>query len=142
MRVLNAEITLPVRFSETDAMGIVWHGNYLKFFEDAREHFGEVHGMRYLDVYNQGYFTPIVKSEINHKASIYYGERAIIQVILEQHDSAKIIFRYVVINEQSGQVAATGMTMQVFMNASDRTLELIKPAFYEQWEQNQKWIEE
>lgn len=141
MKVLKASISLPVRFSETDAMGIVWHGNYLKFFEDAREHFGEVYLMRYLDVYNQGYFTPIVKSEINHKASIYYGERALIHVTLEQHDSAKIIFRYEVVNEQSQQVAATGMTMQVFMNASDRTLELIKPEFYEQWEQNQKWIE-
>lgn len=139
MKTLSAEITIPVRFSETDAMGIVWHGNYLKFFEDAREHFGEVFGLRYLDVYANGYFTPIVKSEINHKASIYYGEKARIVVTLEQHESAKILFNYEVYNESTGQLAASGMTLQVFMFANDRTLELIKPAFYAEWEEKQNW---
>jgi acyl-CoA thioester hydrolase len=60
---------------------------------------------------------------------------------LEQHDSAKIIFRYEVINLSSNQLATEGMTMQVFMKASDRTLELVKPEFYENWEKQQNWTE-
>lgn len=141
MKVLKSSILIPVRFSETDAMGVVWHGNYLKFFEDAREQFGRDYGIEYLDVHAQGYFIPIVKSEISHKASIFYGEKALVNVILEQHDSAKIVFRYEVINEATKQVAATGMTMQVFMFTSDRTLELIKPEFYSIWEEKQNWID-
>lgn len=141
MKTLVAEITVPVRFSETDAMGVVWHGNYLKFFEDAREEFGRIYQVDYLDVHKRGYFIPIVKSEINHKASIFYGERARVKAILEQHDAAKIVFRYEITNENTGQIAATGMTMQVFMFASDRTLELIKPEFYAAWEAKQDWID-
>lgn len=141
MKILKSSILVPVRFSETDAMGVVWHGNYLKFFEDAREQFGKDYGIEYLDVHAQGYFIPIVKSEISHKASIFYGEGALINVILEQHDSAKIVFRYEVINNATKQVAATGMTMQVFMFTSDRTLELIKPEFYSIWEEKQDWID-
>lgn len=141
MKVLKSSILIPVRFSETDAMGVVWHGNYLKFFEDAREQFGKDYGIEYLDVHAQGYFIPIVKSEISHKASIFYGESALVNVILEQHDSAKIVFRYEVINHATKQIAATGMTIQVFMFTSDRTLELIKPEFYRIWEEKQNWID-
>lgn len=142
MKVLKAALTIPVRFSETDAMGVVWHGNYLKFFEDAREHFGREYGIEYLDIHKRGYFVPIVKSEISHKASIFYGEEAHVEVILEKHDSAKIVFRYKVYNKTTNQLAAVGMTMQVFMFASDRTLELIKPNFYHEWEEKQSWIDE
>jgi acyl-CoA thioester hydrolase len=142
MKVLKSSIRVPVRFSETDAMGVVWHGNYLKFFEDAREKFGKDYGIEYLDVHAKGYFIPIVKSEISHKASIFYGEEALIHATLEKHDSAKIVFRYEVINTATNQVAATGMTMQVFMFVSDRSLELIKPEFYQVWEDNQHWIDE
>lgn len=141
MKILKAEITVPVRFSETDAMGVVWHGNYLKFFEDAREEFGRKYQIDYLDIHKRGYFIPIVKSEINHKASVFYGEKVRIVAVLEQHDAAKIVFRYEVYNDHTGKLAATGMTMQVFMFSSDRTLELLKPDFYATWEQAQHWID-
>ena len=38
-----------VRFSETDNLGVVWHGNYVKYFEDGREAFGREHNISYLD---------------------------------------------------------------------------------------------
>lgn len=142
MKILRSSINITVRFSETDAMGVVWHGNYLKFFEDAREQLSDDFGMSHLDVFKKGFFTPIVKTELNYKSSIYYGEKAQVNVVLEQHDAAKIIFRYEVINLSSGQLATTGMTMQVFMNVDNRTLELAKPAFYSEWEMLQNWIEE
>ncbi|HRS08637.1 MAG TPA: acyl-CoA thioesterase, partial [Bacteroidia bacterium] len=69
-QLLQVEIPIKVRFSDTDAMGVVWHGNYLRFFEDAREAFGIKYGLTYLDVYHRGYFTPIVKSSVEHKSPI------------------------------------------------------------------------
>lgn len=141
MKTISASIEIPVRFSETDAMGVVWHGNYLKFFEDAREHFGKVYQMEYLDVYNNGFYTPIVKSEINHKASVYYGQKVLVKTILEYHAAAKIVFNYEVLNLETGQIAATGKTVQVFLNIELNILELAKPSFYDEWEQTIKWEE-
>lgn len=141
MMVLHSSQDITVRFSETDAMGVVWHGNYLKFFEDARDKLTEVFGLSHLAIYRLGYFTPIVKTELTYKSSIYYGDQVRVHAWLEQHDSAKIVFRYQVINLTSNQLATEGMTMQVFMKASDRTLELVKPEFYENWEQQQNWTE-
>jgi acyl-CoA thioester hydrolase len=139
MKYLDAVIEIPVRFSETDAMGVVWHGNYLKFFEDAREKFGADYGIEYLDAFNAGYYTPIVKSSINHKASVYYGQKVQVRAILEQHASSKVVFRYEVINLSTGEIAATGTTTQVFLTVEDRLLELIKPAFFAEWEAKQNW---
>lgn len=142
MKYLDSVIEIPVRFSETDAMGVVWHGNYLKFFEDAREKFGADYGIEYLDAFNAGYYTPIVKSNINHKASVYYGQKVQVRAILEQHASSKVVFRYEVVNLNTGEMAATGTTVQVFLSVEDRLLELIKPKFFADWEEEQNWKSE
>ncbi|MGB0886635.1 MAG: acyl-CoA thioesterase [Vicingaceae bacterium] len=132
--LLSNTIEFDIRFSETDAMGVVWHGNYLKYFEDGREAFGKEFGMEYLDIYTNGYFTPIVKSEINHKSPIYYGERAKIITTLIPSKAAKIIFEYTIINMETNVISATGKTMQVFLLEKTRELDLNIPEFYLNWE--------
>lgn len=133
MKEIKTSIDLNVRFSETDAMGVVWHGNYLKFFEDAREFFGEKYGMTYLDVYNNNFFTPIVKSEINHKHPLYYGEKLRVEISLEFSRAAKIIHHYTVYNSETNVVCATGKTIQVFMKPKTMEMVLNLPDFYAEW---------
>ena len=134
MKKLKVEIDLNIRFSDTDAMGVVWHGNYLRFFEDAREAFGKTFNLHYLDVYNNGYFTPIVKSEINHKSALYYGNKAKVIAKFIPSPAAKIIFEYEIINTETNAISATGITIQVFLTTQERQLELNKPKFFLDWE--------
>ena len=131
--MLTAEVEIDIRFSETDAMGVLWHGNYLKFFEDGREAFGVKYGLKYLDIFSNGYFTPIVKSEVNHKAPVYYGQRVRVITRYIPSKAAKMNFEYEVINVTTGEVCATGKTMQVFLTADKRELELTIPEFYRSW---------
>lgn len=133
MENLKAEINLRIRFSETDAMGVVWHGNYLKFFEDAREFFGEKYKMSYLDVYKSGYLTPLVKTEVNHKRTLDYGDKVRVEIELEFCRAAKIIFHYKVFNADTNEISATGKTIQVFMEDKTRNMMLTYPDFYEKW---------
>jgi len=130
---LSLEIDLNVRFSDTDAMGVVWHGNYLRFFEDGREEFGKKYELEYLDVYGNGYFTPIVKSEINHKSPIYYGDKVKLITKYIPQRAAKLIFEYQIENIETGAICATGKTIQVFLRAEERTLDLNNPDFYQKW---------
>ena len=139
MKSLESFIEINIRFSETDAMGVVWHGNYLKYFEDGREQFGAKYGMEYLDIYNQGYFTPIVISTIDHKSPVYYGQKIRVKVILEFKQAAKIMFKYEILNLDSNELSAVGSTTQVFLNIESRKLELNKPDFYGNWESQQDW---
>ncbi len=136
MEQLSAETEVNIRFSDTDSMGVVWHGNYLKFFEDVRETFALKYNIDYLEVYNNGFFMPIVKSEIDHKAPIFYGQKAKVYAKLIPTPAAKMIFEYKVYNLTTQKLAASGKTIQVFLTANDRQLALNKPDFYHDWEQS------
>lgn len=136
MKDLSKEIEIKIRFSDTDAMGVVWHGNYLRFFEDGREAFGLEHQLEYLDMYNQGYFTPIVQSHIDHKSPIMYGEKVKVIAKFIPTKAAKIIFEYEVHNLTTGKLSATGKTIQVFLDTESRTLSLNNPDFFEAWKKD------
>jgi len=56
---LTTEYQGRVRFNDADPLGIVWHGNYVSYFEDGRESFGRKHGLTYLDVHQHGFSTPL-----------------------------------------------------------------------------------
>lgn len=57
---LTDRTTIKVRFSEIDSMQIVWHGEYVRYFEDGREAFGKRYGLDYMSIYREGYLVPIV----------------------------------------------------------------------------------
>ena len=58
--ILQTTKRVELRFNEVDSMGLVWHGHYAKFFEDAREEFGKKFGLGYLDIYDSGFYAPLV----------------------------------------------------------------------------------
>ena len=57
---LFATKEVEIRFSEVDSMGVVWHGHYAMYFEDAREEFGKKYDLGYLMMYDKGFFEPLV----------------------------------------------------------------------------------
>lgn len=131
---MNSAISIEerVKFSEVDSMGIMWHGHYIRFFEEAREQFGLKNGLDYLSIYKLGYFTPIIKTEINHHAPLSYGDTAIIEATYCYSRAAKIIFEYKVYSKLNNKLAASGKTIQVFLD-KDMTLQITNPSYYEQW---------
>ena len=130
---LTTEFQTRVRFNECDPLGIVWHGHYIKYFEDGREAFGRLHGISYLDVAASGFSTPIVKSVCEHKLSLKYGDVATIRTEFYDTPAAKIIFRFT-IYDTNGDVACTGETIQVFLDKKGE-LQLTNPPFYAEWKQ-------
>ena len=64
-----------VRFNEADPLGIVWHGHYIRYFEDGREDFGNRYGIGYLDFYKNGFVIPIVNVECSFKKSLLVSAR-------------------------------------------------------------------
>ncbi|MDO6758592.1 acyl-CoA thioesterase [Tamlana sp. 2_MG-2023] len=122
-----------VRFVETDPLGIVWHGNYIQYFEDGRESFGRKHGISYLNQKDHGFATPIVKSSTDHKRPLRYGDVATIKTIYVDNPAAKMIFRYEVYN-QDEDLVCTGETVQVFVDDIGRgELSLNIPEFFLEW---------
>ncbi|MGE5423889.1 MAG: acyl-CoA thioesterase [Syntrophothermus sp.] len=121
-----------VRFSEVDSMKIVWHGNYLKYFEDGRESFGEKYHLGYLDVYKHNVMIPIVKASCDYKRPLVYGDIAVVETKYIPCAAAKIVFGYRVLRKSDQEVMATGSTTQVFLTPAGELL-LTAPSFYEDW---------
>lgn len=134
---LQAEKEINIRFSEVDSMGIVWHGNYALYFEDARELFGKTYHLEYLHMFEMGFYAPLVDLRFQYKKAIKYTDP--IRVIIRFHDTeaAKIIFDYEIRHCETNDLMATGQSTQVFMDL-DYNLVLHTPDFFIEWKKINK----
>lgn len=131
--MLTNKIELPVKFSEVDSLRVVWHGHYVRYFEDGREAFGRQYGLGYLDIYNHGLAVPLVDLQLNYKRILAYGDTAVIETRFVKTPAAKIIFEYTVSSDSHGYIACTGRSTQVFMDPVNKELHITNPPFYEAW---------
>jgi acyl-CoA thioester hydrolase len=122
-----------VRFNEADPLGIVWHGHYIRYFEDGREDFGKQYGMGYLDIYNKGFVLPIVQVDCSFKKSLRYGDSVVVETSFTPCDAAKILFSYRLFNKETKELVATGSSVQVFLDKENSVLQLWNPPFFEEW---------
>ena len=116
-------------------LGVVWHGNYIRYFEDGREAFGAEHGLGYLDVYHAGLVTPIVKLSCDYKRPLAYGDSMLIETTFIDSPAARIHFIYKLYHLSRHELVAEGETTQVFLERESRTLLLNTPPFFEDWKQ-------
>lgn len=121
-----------VRFSDVDSMGVVWHGNYIKFFEDGREAFGNMYGINYMDFYKRGILIPIVKVTCDFKKPLKYGDVAVIETRYVNCAAARLQYDYTIYRNDTKEIMATGSSVQVFLNL-DMELLLDFPPFYLDW---------
>jgi acyl-CoA thioester hydrolase len=130
---LQSETEVLVRFNEADPLGIVWHGHYIRYFEDGREDFGKRFGIGYLDFFRNGFVIPIVNVDCSFKKSLRYGDTVIVETSFIPCDAAKIQFSYRLFNKNTKDLVATGNSIQVFLDREQSSLQLQNPPFFEEW---------
>ena len=130
--ILCAEKEIEIRFSEVDMMGVVWHGSYTAYLEDAREAFGAHFGLSYNRYIVENIFAPLVELNFSYKKPLRYGMKPVVRITYRPTDAAKIIFDYEIVNPADGEVFLKATSVQVFM---DRDYNLLweAPAFYLEW---------
>jgi acyl-CoA thioester hydrolase len=107
----NVETTFRVRYAETDASGIVYHANYLVWFELARGEFFWNQGKDYhRDVEARGFNWPVTEASLRYLASAHYGEMVTVRTWLEELQSRSLKIGYEARNAETGQVLCTGWT--------------------------------
>lgn len=136
-KCLSATKKIDIRFSEVDSMHVVWHGNYVIYFEDAREEFGRKYGLDYLMMYGKGFYEPLVDLTFKFKRPLVYGMKPEITIYYRPTEAAKIVFDYEIRDTESGEIVVTGHSVQVFMDKDNYQLVLTNPEFYTEWKK--KW---
>src|SRR5438132_702791 len=90
----TGEITIRVRYAETDRMGLLHHANYLVYFEQARTELLRQQGFTYKDLEDQGFLLVLTKVEVRYKKPIHYDDQVTVRTIVERTTSVRIDHRY------------------------------------------------
>ena len=101
---LSAVARVEVRFNECDPLGIVWHGNYVNYFQEGREAFGKKYNLDYMEMYQKGFATPIVHLSTDFKKTLQYKDVALVETTMRNTPAAKVIFDYVIRCEKTNDV--------------------------------------
>lgn len=121
-----------VRFGEVDSMGIVWHGNYVKYIEEGRESFGKKYGISYLDIYSNNVMAPVVNMNVDFKKQVKYGDMLIVETEFIETPAAKIKFDFRIFRKSDKELVATAQSTQVFIDLNHDML-LYPPEFVLEW---------
>lgn len=73
---MQVRTPIKVRYGETDMMGVVYHANYLLYFEEARTDFLDKVGFPYIEFERRGYMCPIYSVNLQYGEPLRYGEDA------------------------------------------------------------------
>jgi len=127
------QIQVRVRYSETDQMGVVYHGNYIPYFEIGRVEWLRNKGISYKSMEESGIALPIVNMNINYKKSARYDELLTVHTVFKSQTSVKIEFDCAIYNE-SKELLTTAQFLLVFVSLKtgrpiappDYILELLK----------------
>lgn len=107
--------SFPVRYYETDQMGIVHHSNYVRFFECARNVMMDELGYPIQQCEADGVTIPVVSVECRYKHSLRMGDTATAEARIEAAPLAKLVILQAVYN-QNGELCAEGKVTLGFLN--------------------------
>ena len=116
---------LRVRYSETDKMGVVYHGNYIQYFEVGRVEYMRNIGVIYAELEKQGVGMPVVNINIDYLLPAPYDEELTIETWIESLPTSKIVFHNRALNELGKVVCKAEVTL-VFINARFRPVKAPK----------------
>ena len=105
-----------IRYSETDQMGVVYHGNYAQFFELGRTEWMRSLGVTYKDMEISGIMLPVISINFKFIKSALYDDVLTIKTILKKKPMVKIEFEYEIVN-QKDELICTGSSVLAFMNS-------------------------
>jgi len=116
--MIQAHSEVVVRYAETDMMGMVYHGNYLPWFEVGRTHLLKQHGLPYRQLEAEGYFLPVLEVNVRYLKPARYDDTLTIIATLREKPLLRIKIDYEV--RRGDELLATGQTTHAFIDRAGR----------------------
>ena len=113
--MISHDTQIRVLYRDTDKMGVVYHANYIAFYEAARTEMFRSIGLPYTALEEQGIVMPIVEVESKYKSPAYYDELLTVRATIKELPAVRAIVEYEVYNE-AGQLLNTGKTILGYVN--------------------------
>jgi acyl-CoA thioester hydrolase len=120
--MIQSRVEITVRYAETDMMGIVYHGNYLPWFEIGRTTLLKENGLSYRDLEAAGYRLPVLEVAVKYLKPALYDDVVTVITTLTDKPLLRIQLSYEV--RRGEELLATGQTSHAFI---DRTGRPVRP---------------
>jgi len=116
-----------VLYGDTDAAGVVYYANYLRFFEQGRTEYMRDLVMTYYDIESQGLVLPVIECFSRYKAPAFYDDLLSIETSLVELKNVSCRFNYRIYRNDSGAARtflAKGYTVHASVNREGRLTRL------------------
>lgn len=124
--IIQATVEALVPFHDVDVAGVVWHGHYLKYLENARWALMERVDFGLDAMIASGYAWPIVEAHVKYVRAARFGDRLTIQASLVEWE-ARLTIHYLVTNTATAERVARARTVQVAVDAATGALQFATP---------------
>jgi acyl-CoA thioester hydrolase len=123
---LANEIEVTPAFHDLDPMAVVWHGNYLKYFELARCALLQRFEYDYLEMRDSGYVWPIVDMRTKYVRSVTFNQKLKVRAQIVVWEN-RLKIEYVIRDAASGQVLTRAHTIQVAVEVTTGEMQYVSP---------------
>ena len=117
-------VRIRVIYADTDAMGVVYHTNYLKWFEIGRTEFMRKMGVVYAELESTGYYLPLTEVNCYYLAPARYDDIILIETKIGYFRSSNIKFEYLIRDEKKNNILVEGYSVHAFTNNKGK---MVKP---------------
>ena len=97
--MVSGEITIRVRYAETDQMGLLHHANYLVYFEQGRTELLRAQGFTYRDIEAQGFYLVLTKLQVRYRSPAFYDDLLTLRTTVARTTLVKIEHKYELLRE-------------------------------------------
>jgi acyl-CoA thioester hydrolase len=116
--VIESRTQVTVRYAETDMMGVVYHGNYLPWFEVGRTTLLKELGLAYRRLEEEGFRLPVLEVSARYLRPAVYDDTITIVTRLPERPLLRIRLEYEV--RRGEELLATGHTVHAFIDREGR----------------------
>lgn len=113
-------VTVRVRYGDTDRMGVVYHGNYLTYFEVGRTEYLRALGFPYSRLEGEGILLTVVEAHCRYLAAATYDDLLRVETTGRTVSPVRVRFDYRIFHEGSGRIVAEGWTELVCLDRDRR----------------------
>jgi acyl-CoA thioester hydrolase len=124
--MISTEVTLRTQFYDLDPMNIVWHGNYVRYLEQARTALLTKIGYGYREMEASGFAWPIVDLSIKYVRPLRLGQDFIVRAMLTEYEN-RLCFVYRVLDAASREVLTKARTVQAAVSIKTGELSFESP---------------
>lgn len=116
--------TMRTLYADTDRSQVVYHANYLRYFEFGRASLMRQLDYPYKDIEASGYIYPIIKTELNYFTPLFYDDLFYIHTRPGTMELVKLQFDYLLTRADNGEILCTGMTRHCAVNSRGIPVEI------------------